>query len=179
MILHYLAWYHRTYFNLKKSFKKINFISLFINVLSFYFMFSIFNTFIVHCSGNKFITPLLDYYRVNGRIVPFYKNISEGIVIDILTQINYIGIHNNCSYLNYKIIKFEDINGLLFSPKHPFAHYQLFVNEFSRVNSDVNVTLALTTKSKNLDVSLLTEEGVIKDDLQFIFNNIILSEKKN
>ena len=171
-----MAWYQRTYFNLKLFF--CYFIN-FKNIIYFLFFFIFFNfviaTEITHCIKlNKPVTGYLNKCLVGNNIVYFYKDIPYNIILDTMFNIKSIPDNN----VNFNILSFKDRNGLIFPRNHPYSHPHInFIHNSNKFN-DIYVTLELSSSNYN-GFTNFCDEGININTNQFISNNFYMCTKKD
>ena len=170
-----MAWYQRTYFNLNIS-SLINFFNfriLFLFVIFYFLNFYFLNLNHVQCFSIKYQSNFLNNCIINGKPIYFYKNINPTIIYNLWENINY----NKFDNLTYKICKFNDIYKTKLPYNHPFNHPHLNILEFNNLNSDIFVSVQMSTKNFN-NCSILTSNNLMLEDrFQFIANNFYFYEK--
>lgn len=171
-----MAWYQRTYFNLKFFF--FYFIN-FKNLIYFFLFFIFFNLFVipetVYCLKlNKPVTGYLNKCLIGGNIIYFYKDISYNVILETMSNIKSISDNN----LNFNILSFKDKNGLIFPRNHPYSHPHLnFIYNFNQFN-DVYITLELSSNNYN-QFTNLCNKGININTNQFISDNFYMCSKKD
>jgi hypothetical protein len=181
-----LAWYQRTYFNLKEGFWNINF-----KIVVQTIIISIIIYFIIICYQPtqclKYTTP----YNVGGYIIRLYdfyppqiKYIvpNQGDIIEILKNAQSLSKSNQ---LKYNIIKYKPLSELIMIDRFsPANHFQLLVSNLIHPDFYFSYQFSTNLKQDMQDCFNIVSNGRIieldkpqLDKPQFLSNNLYLYER--
>jgi len=162
-----VAWYQRTYFNLRKFCIK----HLSLNLLQFVLILF----FIIYCNQstaqclaiNK--SSFLNPHLIGKNFVYTYGNVNYMTACDVVHNLLYNSNNNNI----YKIVKFNDVFNTKFPYNHPFFHPHLNISGFNNVPSNIYINIQMSTNNFN-DCFYLSEKNILGEDHQWIAKNFYL-----
>jgi hypothetical protein len=176
-----LAWYQRTYFNLKKGFQNINF-KIIVHVVTISAVICFVITYHQPTQCLKYISS----YNIGGNIIRLYNYYPPQIKHIVPNHIDIIEIIKNAQLsfqsdkLKYNIIKYKPLNELIKIDKFsPAAHPQIIMTNL--IHPDFFLTYQfssnLTPNMRN-HFSEISGECILESDKpQFLSNNPYLFEK--